>query len=243
MTLRPDTRPLYLLVIDKIKQDIENGDLRPGQRLPSEFDLSKELGVSRATLREALRFLEDENVVIRKQGIGTFIKSKPLFTSGIEELYSITNMLEKHGYKAGTIFMDITSNQSTNDDKRLFKLEDLNEKIVRVERIRTADLEPVVYCIDKMPESVLNKQIDFTQSQSGSLFKVLQEVGIEISYAIAEIEPLGYHEKISPLLQSPKETSLIVLRQVHFDISDRPVLSSVNYFRSDKFRFQVLRKR
>ncbi|WP_339063190.1 GntR family transcriptional regulator [Tepidibacillus marianensis] len=242
MTLRPDPRPLYLLVIDKIKQDIENGNLRPGQRLPSEFELSKELGISRATLREALRFLEDENVVIRKQGIGTFIKAKPLFTSGIEELYSITHMIEKHGYEAGTIFVDITSNQSTNDDKNIFQLEDVNEKMVRVERIRTADQEPVVYCIDKMPESVLKKEVDF--AQYSSLFQVLkEETGIEISYAIAEIEPLGYHEKISPLLQSPKETSLIILRQVHFDTSDRPVLSSVNYFRSDKFRFQVLRKR
>ncbi|TCS83006.1 GntR family transcriptional regulator [Tepidibacillus fermentans] len=242
MTLRPDPRPLYLLVIDKIKQDIESGKLKTGQRLPSEFELSKELGISRATLREALRILEDENVIIRKQGIGTFIKAKPLFISGIEELYSITQMIEKHGYHAGTIFVDITSNQATKEDQKGFQLSEKNGNIIRVERIRTADSEPVVYCIDKIPESLLKKNIDFRKYDS--IFQALQEQAeIEIAYAVAEIEPLGYHEKISPLLHSPKETSLIILRQIHFDTADRPVLISVNYFRSDKFRFQVLRKR
>ncbi|MFV9509792.1 GntR family transcriptional regulator [Tepidibacillus sp. LV47] len=241
MMLRPDPRPLYLLVIDKIKQDIESGKLKPGQKLPSEFELAKELGVSRATLREALRMLEDENVIIRKQGVGTFVKSKPLFISGIEELYSITQMIEKHGYQAGTTFIDISSNLATKDDIKAFQLDVSDQNIIRIERIRTADNVPVVYCIDKIPENILEKKIDFRKYSS--IFQLFKEAGIEIAYAIAEIEPLGYHEKISPMLHMPKEISLIILKQVHFDTFDRPVLISVNYFRSDKFRFQVLRKR
>ncbi len=240
MALRPDTRPLYLLVIDKIKQDIEHGILKPGNRLPSEFDLAKELGVSRATLREALRILEDENVIIRKHGVGTFINAQPVFTSGIEELYSISQMIEKNGYQAGTIYVSTTHPSATTDDKKGFHSDEV-ERIVRIERIRTADDEPVVYCIDKIPESVLPNDFNF---QSGSIFVALEEqASIAISYAITEIVPIGYHEKISPLLHSPPESSLLVLKQIHYDVTDRPVLISINYFRADKFRFQVLRKR
>lgn len=241
MALRQDTRPLYLLVIDKIKQDIEAGVLKPGNRLPSEFDLAKELGISRATLREALRILEDENVIIRKHGVGTFVNAKPVFTSGIEELYSISQMIEKTGQTAGTIFVNASKTSPTNDDLKSFQLVD-SDHILRIERIRTADEEPVVYCIDKIPEHLLPK--DFNFQKEGSLFVALEkQANIEISYAVTDIEPIGYHEKISPILQSPPESSLLVLKQIHYDIADRPVLISVNYFRADKFRFQVLRRR
>jgi len=241
MALRQDARPLYLLVIDKIKQDIENGTLKPGNRLPSEFDLAKELGVSRATLREALRILEDETVIIRKHGVGTFVNARPVFTSGIEELFSITQMIEKNGYKAGTIHVNTSHPLATKDDMKGFKLED-NQHLMRIERIRTADDEPVVYCIDKIPESVLPN--DFNLDKEGSIFVALQEqANIDISYAITEIEPIGYHEKISSMLQSPPEVSLLVLKQIHYDVNDRPILISINYFRADKFRFQVLRRR
>lgn len=241
MKLRPDNRPLYLLVIDKIKQDIENGLIKPGNKLPSEFDLSKELGVSRVTLREALRILEDENVIIRKHGVGTFINAMPVFTSGIEELYSITQMIEKNNQKAGTIFVNIDHLSATNADMKAFNMENL-ETILRIERIRTADDEPVVYCIDKIPECFVPK--DFNLQKDASLFQTLeQEANIQIAYAVTDIEPIGYHEKISPILHSPPESSLLVLKQVHYDIQDRPILISVNYFRADKFRFQVLRRR
>lgn len=241
MSLKPDNRPLYLLVIDKIKQDIESGIIKPGTKLPSEFDLAKELGISRATLREALRILEDESVIIRKHGVGTFINAKPVFTSGIEELYSITQMIEKNNQRAGTIFLNTEFTSATKSDINAFKLSK-GENIFRIERIRTADDEPVAYCIDKIPESVLPK--DFNFKNGGSIFQTLeQQANIYISYAVTDIEPMGFHEKISSILHSPPESSLLVLKQIHYDVKDRPVLISINYFRADKFRFQVLRRR
>jgi len=241
MTLRPDTRPLYLLVIDKIKNDIEIGILKPGNRLPSEFDLSKELGISRATLREALRILEDENIITRKHGVGTFINEKPVYTSGIEELNSITNMIEKNGQTAGTIYVNIIQTLSSRDDMKNFNLEH-EKNLLKIERIRTADGEPVVYCIDKIPNEILPE--DFNLKRDGSLFQTLeQKANVSIHYALTEIIPIGFHDEISSILHSPPESSLLVLKQVHYDVLDRPVLVSMNYFRADKFRFKVLRRR
>ena len=86
--LKNNNKPLYLLVINKIKEDIEKGVIEYGSRLPSEFELSKQLGVSRATLREALMILDEENIITRKHGIGTFVNFKPTYTSGIKKLHS-----------------------------------------------------------------------------------------------------------------------------------------------------------
>ena len=112
MSIKPDNRHLYLQVIDRLKQDIEQGVYKEKEKLPSEFDLAKQLGVSRATLREALRILEEDNVIIRRHGVGTFVNAKPLFTSGIEQLNSVTDMIFQAGMKPGTIFLSSSTHWS-----------------------------------------------------------------------------------------------------------------------------------
>ena len=105
MSTKADNRHLYLKVIERIKEDIQNGVYTEKEKLPSEFELSKMLGVSRATLREALRILEEEHVIIRRHGVGHFVNSRPLFLSGIEQLNSVTKMIEQASMTPGTIFL------------------------------------------------------------------------------------------------------------------------------------------
>ncbi|WP_433749897.1 GntR family transcriptional regulator [Falsibacillus pallidus] len=240
MTIKSDSRHLYLQVIDRIKNDISAGVYREKEKLPSEFDLAKQLGVSRATLREALRILEEENVIIRRHGVGTFVNAKPLFTSGIEQLNSVTNMIKQAGMEPGTIFLSSSSQGPTEDDIRRFSCS-MDEEMVVIERVRTANGEPVVYCTDKVPGSVFPH--DFTH-EDGSIFTFFEkEANRKITHAVAQIEPIGYHDKISPILECDPETALLVLKQLHYDQNDEPILYSVNYFKADKFSFHVVRKR
>lgn len=239
MSIKSDSRHLYLRVIDTIKKNIEEGYYKENQKLPSEFDLAKELGVSRATLREALRILEEENVVIRRHGVGTFVNPKPLFTSGIEQLASVTEMIQQAGMKPGTIFLNSSIQGPTEEDIRRFNVGEDGE-ILLVERVRTANGEPVVYCTDRIPAAILNH---FSLEQESLLEIIKKETGKNISYAVAQIEPIGYHEKVSPILECDPETALLVLKQTHYAENDEPIFYSLNYFRADKFCFHVLRKR
>ena len=141
MSVKSDSRHLYLRVIDHIKEKIKDGAYKERQKLPSEFDLAKELGVSRATLREALRILEEENVVIRRHGVGTFVNAKPLFSSGIEQLSSITDMISSVGKHQEQSFIIIYYNFNRRG-KRKFNSED-GFNAVMIERVRTADGEPI----------------------------------------------------------------------------------------------------
>ena len=241
MTIRADHRHLYLQVIDRLKSDIGKGIYKENEKLPSEFELSKSLGVSRATLREALRLLEEENVIVRRHGVGTFVNPKPVFTSGIEQLSSISSMIEQAGMEPGTIFLKATEEKSTEDDVTRFQT-DIDDNVITLERVRTADSEPVVYCIDKVPASYLPKQ--FVSNQDVSIFSALEQSGaIHVAYAVTFIDPIGYHEQVSPILNCGPETALLVLKQLHYDDNDRVVLYSKNYFRADKFSFHVVRKR
>ncbi|WP_409294324.1 GntR family transcriptional regulator [Peribacillus sp. SCS-26] len=240
MPIKLDNRHLYLQVIDRIKQDIESGVYKEKEKLPSEFDLAKQLGVSRATLREALRILEEDNVIIRRHGVGTFVNGKPLFTSGIEQLDSVTGMIRNAGMNPGTIFLDSYTQEPTEEDQRKLSLE-ADETMSVIERVRTANGEPVVYCVDKISENILKP--DLSRREESLLALLEKESDARITYAIAHIEPMGYHEKISPILNCDPETALLVLKQTHYDEQDHPILHSVNYFKADKFSFHVLRKR
>lgn len=242
MTIKSDHRHLYLQVIDRLKSDIEQGIFRENEKLPSEFELSKLLGVSRATLREALRLLEEENVIIRRHGVGTFVNPKPVFTSGIEQLTSISSMIENAGMVPGTEFLSAFEIVPSEDDMKRFESTE-NDKIITIERVRTADGEPVVYCVDQAPTSLLPS--DFANSeQRESIFEAIEQTGaVRVAYAVTYIDPVGYHEKASPILKCNRDTALLVLKQAHYDEQDRVVLYSKNYFRADKFSFHVVRKR
>ncbi|MFC3040354.1 GntR family transcriptional regulator [Virgibacillus xinjiangensis] len=240
MSIKTDARHLYLQVIDEIKRDIENGVYKEKEKLPSEFQLSKQLGVSRATLREALRILEEDNVVTRRHGVGTFVNAKPIFSSGIEQLNSVTFMIEQSGKTAGSQYLSTEILGPTDEDSMRFSPVKV-EQLAKIERIRTADGRPVVFCIDKVPEGLVPIE---SVNKEDSLFKVMEEhSGKRIEYAVTYIEPISYHDRIYDLLNCEPDQSLLLLKQMHYTAEDEPVLYSSNYFRSDTFSFHVLRTR
>lgn len=234
-----DTRPLYMLVIDRIKDWVGGGEWPPGTRLPSEFELAKQFGVSRATLREALRVLEEEGVVIRKHGIGTFIAERSMVRAGIEQLFSVTEWIERANRRAGTSQFDAVEGTATEEDQAAFGL-DGAEPMLFLTRVRTADGDPVVYCEDRIPKSMLPEGLT---GFDGSLFHLLEAAGRPIAYAKTTIKPLADHPTVFPALNVKKGQALLLLEQMHVDVHEQPVLLSRNYFRTDTFHFHVLRRR
>lgn len=232
--------PRYLIVIEQIRDKISKGEIEPGQRLPSEMDFAKQLHVSRNTLREALRILEEENIIIRRHGIGTFVNKKPVFSGGLEELFSITDMIKREGKTPKTELLYAGFTEPHCEDSSELKIEG-DERIFLVKRVRKADGEPLVYCIDKLPEKVIGS--DYNLSDESMLKSLQKDAGITISYAEADIKTISYHKEISKILNCDRNTPLLILKQTHYDLNDIPVLYSLNYFRSDQVSFNVLRKR
>ena len=231
----------HLQVITQIKKDIELGVFTEEERLPSVFELAQRLGVSRAILREALQVLEKEKVIVRKHGVGTFVNPKPLFTSGIEQLSSVSTMIREAGMEPGTIFMDVSDSDSSDESITLFDSGE-EDRIVTIKRVRTADGEPVVYCIDNVLAK--NLPIGTKDFLNISIFEAIELSGeIRIEQAIAHIEPVGYDEVASSILRCGMDVPLLVLLQKHYSEDGEMVLYSKNYFRADKFSFHVVRKR
>ncbi|WP_339249795.1 GntR family transcriptional regulator [Sporosarcina sp. FSL W8-0480] len=241
MLVKTDQRHLYVQVIERLKDDIESGVFKENEKFPSEFELARNLGVSRATLREALRVLEEEKVIIRKHGVGTFVNPRPIFSSGIEQLSSVSSMIRDAGMEPGTIFMEVQESFPTDELKAKFDCE-TEDGLVTIKRVRTADGDPVVYCIDHVLSKNLNAGAEDLLKES--IFDSLEKSGkIKIAQAIANIEPLGYDDEASSILRCGVDIPLLVLIQYHYSEEGEMVLYSKNYFRADKFSFHVVRKR
>ena len=84
----------YIQAEEALAHLLETGGYRPGDQLPPEPTLARQLGVSRATLREALRSFEQQGSISRRQGVGTFVNAKHLYVeSGLEVLLSMEDLL------------------------------------------------------------------------------------------------------------------------------------------------------
>ncbi|MGM0409607.1 MAG: GntR family transcriptional regulator [Bacillota bacterium] len=246
MPLNKDKRPLYIRIKEYLENEIDKGTYKEGDKLPSENKLSDLLDVSRASLREALRVLEEEGKIIKHQGIGTFVNNtSPKFKKGIEKLNSVTETIEKGGYEAGTTHLNIKElNISESFQEKIYEESgEKAEKILRIERVRTANEEPVVYCLDHLLLKYLNK--DYSKEYfSNSLFEVLNDYyNINVKKAITNIIAISSDNYISKMLNIKNNESLLLLEQYHYDNKNRMILFSQNYFRSDQFQFKVIRNR
>ena len=102
--IRLDNRPLYARAIEALELLIQNEQFRPGDQLPSEEKLAEELGVSRSTLREAIGQLESRGVILRRQGVGTFIAepAKTTFLGSIDKLETLRRRATHAGLNVRT---------------------------------------------------------------------------------------------------------------------------------------------
>src|SRR5437588_7779515 len=99
--LEERARPRSVLVREQLTQRIDSGALAAGSRLPSEPVLATELGVSRATLREALRALESEGLVRRMWGSGTYVAEGGREANSLDVNFGVTDANRAAGLRAG----------------------------------------------------------------------------------------------------------------------------------------------
>lgn len=231
----------YRQVLEKLKQEIDDGIIPENERIPSEFQLAIRFDVNLSIVRKVIQTLLAERVLIQKHGVGLFVNPKPLFTSGIEELSSVSTMIGQAGMEPGTIFVDFLESEATIESAANFPFEK-NDRVMTIKRVRTADGQPVVFCIDQVLAK--NLTVEAEQLLKISIFDAIEQSGdIYIDQAVAEIEPIGYDEEASSYLRCGVDVPLLALEQKHYCTEGKMVLYSKNYFRADKFSFHVIRKR
>jgi len=120
----------------------------PGNRLPAEPELAKQLGVSRATLREAMRSFEGQGLIRRRQGIGTFVVGHShVIESGLEVLESIETLARRIQLEVSMGALQVSQVEANAAMAAVLQVEE-GAHLVQIARVIEAEHRPVAYLVD-----------------------------------------------------------------------------------------------
>lgn len=210
--------PLYQQLIEIIKTQISSGELKPGDRIPTEMELSKLYDISRITVRKAVELLEEEEVLLKKQGIGTFVTAKKLKRDSTRFMGYTTNC-EMEGLRPGAQLITVDLIDASLSYTEKLRLEE-GEKVIRIIRLRTADDEPVMIEENYFPTkyAYLLKE-DLTKS----LYKILGDNGTYAASGVNRISICYANQEEAQYLGIPEGESLILWKGLCLDREGNPL--------------------
>jgi GntR family transcriptional regulator len=214
----------------------------PGNRLPAEPELAKQLGVSRATLREAMRSFEGQGLIRRRQGIGTFVVGHShVIESGLEVLESIETLARRIQLEVSMGALQISQVSASAALAAVLGVEE-GARLVQIARVIEAEHRPVAYLVDTLPEDIL-AAADLEQEFTGSVLDVLLKRGsLPLATSRAEIQAVAASPEIARSLEIQRGDVLLMFSAQLFTSPGRVVDYSLSYFLPGYFQFHVVRR-
>lgn len=166
--------PLYAQLMGIIQRTITSGALKVGDLLPSETELCKEFDVSRNTVRQAIGALEEEGLVVRKRGKGTFVTDPNARRKGVQ--YSFTTEISKMGKTPSSTLVDFAVITPSLRIAELMGLEK-GTKVYCFTRVRNVDGEPLILETSYYPQYIY-PNLTREMVQTHSFYSLLYHVGI-----------------------------------------------------------------
>ena len=210
-----------------------------GERLPSELKLAEQLGVSRATLREAMRTFETQGRIRRRQGAGTFVVGQaPVLESGLEILESIETMAKRMGLSVKVKNLSVETVSAS--EKQAQKLGVPSETpLTRVSRVICTSERAAAYLVDILPSSFLSAD-EFSNRFSGSVLDFMLERGDLPTVAKIGVNASSASSEVAKALEIQRGDVLLRLSSRIYLASEQVVDYSLGYFLPGYFNFHIL---
>jgi GntR family transcriptional regulator len=200
------------------------------------------MGVSRATLREAMRTFEEQGRIVRRQGVGTIVTRPPLaIDAGLEVLESLETLARRIGLSVEMGDCQIAVRPAGNEEGRQLEI-DPSAQVVEVSRVILSGGRPVAYLVDVLPESLLPPPV-LAAGFTGSVLDLLLRAGsVELDVSRTEINALAAPPEIARRLQVQRGDVLLRLEAQLFSRDGRAVDHSWSYFLPGSIHLHVLRR-
>ena len=239
-----DKIPAYLRIKLSLAKQIQEGQLAPGEKLPSEDELCATFGVARGTVRQALNELSNEGAIYKVHGRGTFVKSTS-FEHEIENsrFISFLDELTEKGVPFTTKLVGCGVQAPDKDVARILGIDPKTEKVHTIRRLRSIADKPAMYSINHIPVS-LHPSLCEEGDSFDSVYGLLRtKCGINITSGQRLISSVSATEEIAGILGVARGYPVIFAQQRVYDETGRCVDCADIWLRSENFTFSITMKK
>jgi GntR family transcriptional regulator len=230
--------PLYVKIREVIREDISNGTLKRGDKLPSEDELASRYGVSRMTVRQGITDLIDEGHLYRRHGIGTFVAHLHL-----ERDHSkLTNFYEVSKMDGVEINEQVLKIEVLPARRKVAKALDLNEGdlIIFIKTIRFTDNVPITIHEAYIPHKLFSPLLkDDLLNRPQYLWDLYEKCGHKVKRAVQKLEARLADGKIAGILKVDEGSPILYKERTIFADDGTPIEFLYCYNRGDMYSLTV----
>ncbi len=224
-------------IIDDLTTGIQEGRLKPYDRLPSEKELCEQWQASRSTVRKAMDQLTDRGKIFRVPGKGSFV-SFPKISHDTSQILSFSEKMRAQGLEVATRLIQkemIAPNEETAAALKLAKA----DRVLKIQRLRIVQGEPLALQTAFMPSNICGNLMkeDLESKSLNSLIR--EQCNIRLSRSDVWIEAPIISPRERQLLGNPQVSTFLAVVGLTFDQHDKPVRFSRGVFRGDRVRLKI----
>ncbi|MCI0714623.1 MAG: GntR family transcriptional regulator [Chloroflexi bacterium] len=238
-SINPDTStPYYEQIRVYLLSKIESGDFKPHSQIPSERTLSEQFGVSRMTVKHAIKELVSNGRLYTRVGKGTFVNDTPI-TQQLETLTGFSEDMEKLGKSTNSRVLQAESFPASTKLAKELQIVP-GSTVVFLQRLRIADQQPVALESSYLNAAYCQGILDHHDFSMESLYSVLRNnYYVTFGYAEQKIQARSASASEAELLEIDRGFPLLHITRVTFTKNARPIEYVESAYRGDRYIFRA----
>lgn len=232
---RKSTLPLHAQAEKILRELIESEEYQSGKFLPKEVELSRQLKISRNTLRQAITRLVNEGLLVRKKGVGTKVARKGI-SVGVKNWLSFSQEMKMLGIEVKNYDLHLCYKAASPEIASFFGINE-GVKCLVLERLRGNTENPFVYFVSYFnPNLPLSGDEDYGRP----LYEMLEmDRGVIVKTSKEEISARLAGDYIAAKLEISSDDAILIRKRLVFDVNEIPVEYNIGYYRSDSFTYTI----
>ncbi|MBW7884486.1 MAG: GntR family transcriptional regulator [Caldilineaceae bacterium] len=213
-----------------------------GNRLPGELAIAEDLGISRGTVRQALAMLEQEGVITRHQGSGTFVNPHILqIGARVDVAYEFSELIQAFGFEPEIEMVDVRQQMAST---RLAEQLDIEpgSQVMAIEKVFLASNEPAIHAVEYIPASLVKESFEEDDLYQPIFAFLERHCDALVDYILSEIIPCNVDEQLAARIQVEPGTAVLLFEEVMYSPENLPLCFVRAHFRRPLIRFHALRK-
>lgn len=230
-------QPLYVRIKELLRSRIVDGVYQPLQQLPSETEMMAAFHVSRITVRQALGDLENEGLIFRLHGKGSFV-SKPKAFQDLGRLQGFGEAMRRMGYETFSRVVGISTITPSTQIREVLKL-GKRARVIELRRVRFLNREPISFDISYLPVA-LGQRLAREDLASRDVFVILEnDYGLSLGHADLQIGSTLADSQLAAQLQVAEGSPVLHIERTTHDADGVPIDYEHLFYRGDAFQYRV----